>query len=315
MAPRRGPADDDDDESRCCVCGVDPSKKASNLTKRTLLTNVSREHRCGHRFCNGCVERGVAKKGAFPCPVAGCGATVRRATLDARTMEDIEVERDALHRKRVLAVFNAPASSFGTPREYDDYLETVEDAIYTLTRGGPEAEAVEKRLAAENAVHADAVASRAAAQIAREREARADVVDGKQRAEDAAAKLRSKRTQEKKASAAAKDHAQAYALGDRADAPRAKPRVDTLVAAALPAPIGRPQNPRRVTGAEAEKRAKAGGYDAGMHARREDMELFYNCDRALILDPPPPAHVTPFFADLPRDPPKPKMPVAAMDIG
>ena len=100
-----------DDDDVCVICGVDPSKKASNLTRRTLQTNVSREVRCGHRFCNACVERHIAKKSQFPCPVAGCGAAVRKAQLDARTLEDIEVERDATHRKRVLAVFNATPES------------------------------------------------------------------------------------------------------------------------------------------------------------------------------------------------------------
>ena len=59
----------------------------------------------------------------FNCPVERCGVLVRRAQLDPRTKDEMECDRDAAARKRVLAVFNAPASSFETARAHDDYLE------------------------------------------------------------------------------------------------------------------------------------------------------------------------------------------------
>ena len=260
-----------DDDDVCVICGVDPSKKASNLTRRTLQTNVSREVRCGHRFCNACVERHIAKKSQFPCPVAGCGAAVRKAQLDARTLEDIEVERDATHRKRVLAVFNATPESFATPRAYDDYLEEVEDAIYALTRGGAAAEAAEKKLSAHAAANADGVAARAAADAA-------------------AAKLRSKRRLDKQAKSDEEKHALAYALGDRADAPVRRPRRH-VSAAVLPAPVGRPANPRHVTGDALARRRKAGGWTADLFKKRARDELLAGCDASgLKRKRPPYAH-------------------------
>ncbi|KAH8052240.1 cyclin-dependent protein serine/threonine kinase activator [Aureococcus anophagefferens] len=236
-----------DDDDVCVICGVDPSKKASNLTRRTLQTNVSREVRCGHRFCNACVERHIAKKSQFPCPVAGCGAAVRKAQLDARTLEDIEVERDATHRKRVLAVFNATPESFATPRAYDDYLE-------------------EDRLAA------------------------AEIDDDRAAADAAAAKLRSKRRLDKQAKSDEEKHALAYALGDRADAPVRRPRRH-VSAAVLPAPIGRPANPRHVTGDALARRRRAGGWTADLFKQRARDELLAGCDASgLKRKRPPYAH-------------------------
>ena len=277
---------DPDDEDVCVICGVDPSKKASNLTKRTLVSNVSRERRCGHRFCNSCVERSVAKKGQFACPVAGCGATVRKATLDPRTLEDIEVERDATHRKRVLAVFNAPEESFAGARAYDDYLEEVEDAIYALTRGGPEAEAVEKKLQAHAAAHADDVARRRAAAIERDRLRAAEIDDDRAQAEAAATKLRAKRKLERRLKDVEDQHALAYALGDRADAPVKKPKRQ-LSAAVLPAPVGLPQNPRFVKGATLDERRRAGGWRLDLFKERHHHELLRGCDPAGLRRRPP----------------------------
>ena len=232
-------SDSDDEPDRCVVCGVDPTRKSSNLTKRTLLTNVTKEHRCGHRFCQACVGRGVEAKGAqfacpdraasssvlasilqeddasiWPsprsilqvrlgdtrslrrepsgfgdtgsglgvsqvpvvvsnlrpplsatrvraskarprssdaskslrlfesplrrCPVEGCEATVRRATLDPRPLDEVEVSRDAAARRRVMAVYNRDPSSFDTRRAYDDYLEAVETTVHARARAAGE---------------------------------------------------------------------------------------------------------------------------------------------------------------------------------
>ncbi|KAH8075175.1 cyclin-dependent protein serine/threonine kinase activator [Aureococcus anophagefferens] len=276
-----------DDDDVCVICGVDPSKKASNLTRRTLQTNVSREVRCGHSFCNACVERHIAKKSQFPCPVAGCGAAVRKAQLDARTLEDIEVERDATHRKRVLAVFNATPESFATPRAYDDYLEEVEDAIYALRcwrgrRGGRE----EAERAAANA---DGVAARAAAKIEQDRLAAAEIDDDRAAADAAAAKLEQAAARQAGEEREEK-HALAYALGDRADAPVRRPRRH-VSAAVLPAPIGRPANPSHVTGDALARRRKAGGWTADLFKKRARDELLAGCDASgLKRKRPPYAH-------------------------
>ena len=129
-------SDDSADDDRCEMCGVDPTTRASNLTKRTLMTNAPTGQRCGHRFCGACVERGSQAskgQGSFPCPALGCGAPVRRATLDPRRLDAIEVARDASARARTLAVHNKPRDAFATRRDYDDYLEERENVVHALT--------------------------------------------------------------------------------------------------------------------------------------------------------------------------------------
>ena len=131
-------SDDSADDDRCEMCGVDPTTRASNLTKRTLMTNAPTGQRCGHRFCGACVERGSQAskgQGSFPCPALGCGAPVRRATLDPRRLDAIEVARDASARARTLAVHNKPRDAFATRRDYDDYLEERENVVHALTSG------------------------------------------------------------------------------------------------------------------------------------------------------------------------------------
>ena len=137
-------SDDSADDDRCEMCGVDPTTRASNLTRRTLMTNAPTGKRCGHRFCGACVERGAQAskgQGSFPCPALGCGAPVRRATLDPRRLDDIEVARDAAARARTLAVHNRPRDAFPARRDYDDYLEEREAVVHALTHGGAGADA------------------------------------------------------------------------------------------------------------------------------------------------------------------------------
>lgn len=47
--------------------------------------------------------------------------------------EDATVEKEVDIRKRILRDFNKKEEDFATKREYDDYLEEVEDIIYNLT--------------------------------------------------------------------------------------------------------------------------------------------------------------------------------------
>mmetsp|Transcript_12351 Transcript_12351/g.36704 ORF Transcript_12351/g.36704 Transcript_12351/m.36704 type:complete len:301 (-) Transcript_12351:22-924(-) len=277
----------DDDEDRCVVCGVDPTKTRQGLTKRTLLTNFTREARCGHRFCGTCVERGFERKREFDCPVERCGALVRRAQLDPRTLDEMECDRDAAARKRVLAVFNAPASSFETARAHDDYLEQAEDLIYALCRGGAQGAEADRMLQSEASKDADAVARRAAARAESDRLAAAAVEDDRRRADEAASKQRDKRRREKRKRNDARDHAEAFALGDRTDAPCELPPM-VLDAGALPAPMGVPQNPRRVEGMVLDARRRAGGWALDVFDKRDARELARG-----LQNPGPPPYIAP----------------------
>ena len=48
-------------------------------------------------------------------------------TLSTRTLDDVQCEKDTSWRRRVMKVFNKIEKDFATLREYNDYLEEVED--------------------------------------------------------------------------------------------------------------------------------------------------------------------------------------------
>ncbi|KAI8873425.1 CDK-activating kinase assembly factor [Ramicandelaber brevisporus] len=87
---------------------------------------------CFHSMCESCIER-LFGHGPAPCPF--CQITLRKALFVLQTFEDIGVEREVQVRRRVLKVFNARQTDFATAREYDDYLEEVEDIIFNLVNG------------------------------------------------------------------------------------------------------------------------------------------------------------------------------------
>jgi CDK-activating kinase assembly factor MAT1 len=72
------------------------------------------------------------------CPV--CQTPVKRVTLTVRSLDDVQCEKDTSWRRRVLKVFNQTQQDFPTLLEYNNYLETVEDMIYSIVHEEPNAE-------------------------------------------------------------------------------------------------------------------------------------------------------------------------------
>lgn len=65
---------DDDLNDSCAQCGT-KQNAASNLNEQVFRVNTA--GKCGHKFCQQCVEREFSKKRQFSCPK--CKTTV---TLD-----------------------------------------------------------------------------------------------------------------------------------------------------------------------------------------------------------------------------------------
>lgn len=120
---------------RCAVCGITESD-SSNLTQSTLQTNATVG--CGHQFCLSCVERELSRRKTFPCPI--CETIVKRSTLTTRTLDDVQCEKDTSWRRRISKVYNKAQSDFDSLVEYNNYLEQVEDLIYSIVNGEPNAE-------------------------------------------------------------------------------------------------------------------------------------------------------------------------------
>lgn len=108
-------------EEACPVC---QSTRYINPNLKLLVSP------CYHQICEPCVHR-LFGHGASPCPV--CKTTqLRRENWVVPTFEDLSVERECRIRRRISTIFNKQAEDFETLREYNDYLEEVEDLVFNL---------------------------------------------------------------------------------------------------------------------------------------------------------------------------------------
>ena len=271
-----------EDETKCCMCGVDSQLEDLQSRQRVLYTNAPVKIRCGHRFCSLCVERNLRRQSQFACPK--CGTVVRRATLDERTTVQIEVDRDASSRKRVLAVHNRRKETFPTKEDYDAYLEMVEDLIYDLSRGGPEAKKVEETLASFHAQNANAVAKNASVKIESDRSKFLKVRETTYVQELAAQRARDKDRQWKLKKEEHTKHQRAFQLGDRDDAPpplmdeskdsKAKEKAfgnTGFILPPLPALQKIQKGPDMVNGDELQRRRLTTGYDPFQVAKQRSI--------------------------------------------
>ncbi|TGZ85399.1 CDK-activating kinase assembly factor [Ascodesmis nigricans] len=131
-------ADVNDTDEYCPVC---KSSRYLNPNIRFLI-----EPSCYHKMCGSCVDR-LFSGGPANCPVAGCHARLRHNRFRTQTFTDIAVEREVDARRRISKIFNKRAEEFKTPREWDDYLESIEDITFSLIQGTKEEKAAaEKKL-------------------------------------------------------------------------------------------------------------------------------------------------------------------------
>ncbi|KAF1828957.1 CDK-activating kinase assembly factor [Decorospora gaudefroyi] len=108
------------------ICPVCKSSRYLNSTMEFKINPA-----CYHRMCDTCVER-IFKKGNNMCPVAGCAKTLAYKGFRRATFEDLQVEREVDIRKRVMKVMNKKEDDFETLRDYNDYLEQVEEITWNL---------------------------------------------------------------------------------------------------------------------------------------------------------------------------------------
>lgn len=115
---------------------------------------------CYHKMCESCVDR-IFSQGPAPCPVAGCGRTLRKQRFRRQTFEDLQVEREVDIRRRVATIFNRRQEEFLDLRSWNDYLENVETLTFNLLYNieVPETEA---KLAAYAAQNSDSISRNAA---------------------------------------------------------------------------------------------------------------------------------------------------------
>ncbi|KXT14717.1 hypothetical protein AC579_6384 [Pseudocercospora musae] len=108
------------------ICPVCKSSRYLNASLRFLVNPA-----CYHKMCESCVDR-LFSHGPQSCPIPGCKETLRKNRFRKQTFEDIQVEREVDIRRKVAAVFNRREDEFETIRDYNDYLNDVEDITFNL---------------------------------------------------------------------------------------------------------------------------------------------------------------------------------------
>jgi CDK-activating kinase assembly factor MAT1 len=109
---------------------------------------------CGHGLCENCVNL-LFIKGSGTCPT--CEVNLRRANFRYQLFQDSFVEKEVDIRKKILKDFNKREEDFSTFREYNDYLEEVEEIIYNLAND-IDVEATKKRMEAYKKENAESIA-------------------------------------------------------------------------------------------------------------------------------------------------------------
>lgn len=90
-----------------------------------LMVNV-----CGHTLCENCVEM-LFVRGSGSC--VQCDTPLRKSNFRVQLFEDPAVDKEVEIRKKVLKIYNKRDFDFPSLREYNDYLEQVEDIVFNLT--------------------------------------------------------------------------------------------------------------------------------------------------------------------------------------
>ncbi|KAM6961144.1 CDK-activating kinase assembly factor MAT1 [Aplochiton taeniatus] len=90
-----------------------------------LMVNV-----CGHTLCESCVDM-LFVRGSGNC--VQCDTPLRKCNFRVQLFEDPAVDKEVEIRKKVLKIYNKREHDFPSLREYNNYLEQVEEIVFNLT--------------------------------------------------------------------------------------------------------------------------------------------------------------------------------------
>lgn len=136
------------------ICPVCKSSRYLNPSLRFLVNPA-----CYHKMCESCVDR-LFSHGPQPCPIPKCHETLRKNRFRQQTFEDIQVEREVDIRRKVAKVFNRREEEFETLRDWNDYLNDVEDITFNMINRIDE-EVTERRFREYEKAHQQEIAENA----------------------------------------------------------------------------------------------------------------------------------------------------------
>ncbi|XP_018417549.1 PREDICTED: CDK-activating kinase assembly factor MAT1 [Nanorana parkeri] len=90
-----------------------------------LMVNV-----CGHTLCESCVELLFAR-GSGTCQE--CNTPLRKSNFRVQLFEDPTIDKEVEIRKKIIKIYNKREEDFPSLREYNDFLEEIEEIVFNLT--------------------------------------------------------------------------------------------------------------------------------------------------------------------------------------
>jgi len=105
-----------------------PKCKSNEYNNRSLVMMINE---CGHPLCQNCVEN-IFARNANRCPYDGCDRILKKNNFWEQVFDDPFIEKENYIRRRVLKTYNLMEDNFPTLKEYNDYLEHVEEIIFKL---------------------------------------------------------------------------------------------------------------------------------------------------------------------------------------
>ncbi|RLV95246.1 RNA polymerase II transcription factor B subunit 3 [Spathaspora sp. JA1] len=118
--------DDEALKDMCPICKTD-KYLSPNMT---FLINPE----CYHKICESCVDR-IFSLGPAPCPYPKCGKILRKNKFKQQIFEDLRIEREIDIRKKVGNVYNKTQEDFPELKQYNQYLENIEEIVFKLNNG------------------------------------------------------------------------------------------------------------------------------------------------------------------------------------
>ncbi|XP_073494820.1 CDK-activating kinase assembly factor MAT1 isoform X2 [Phyllobates terribilis] len=90
-----------------------------------LMVNV-----CGHTLCESCVDL-LFVRGSGTCQE--CNTPLRKSNFRVQLFEDPTIDKEVEIRKKILKIYNKREEDFPSLREYNDFLEEIEEIVFNLT--------------------------------------------------------------------------------------------------------------------------------------------------------------------------------------
>ena len=133
------------DEDKCNGCNFRLNDN-QNVQKMRLRTNMAIG--CGHKYCEDCVGQLLNKKTTFSC--IACGKPVKNSTLEhTKSFDSKYCDSDKNWREQVTSVYNKTENQFSSVEQYNDYLELIEDIVFSIVNEQDDMDECKERLSEE----------------------------------------------------------------------------------------------------------------------------------------------------------------------